>query len=340
MTNAASSLTATMTAVRLYGPSDLRVERVPTPGPPAPGEVLLRVTVTGVCGSDLHPYETGSIGSTTLEEPLVLGHEFAGVVEAVGEGVTQVQVGVRVAVDPLISCGHCDMCIRGNPNLCRQQSFCGLAPQDGSLCQWVRVPARNCFPVPDSMSDASAAMLEPLGIALHATDLARIRVGSSVAIFGVGPIGLCLVQTAKIAGADPIYIAEPHAWRRDLACHYGAQPLPSNVEVDIAIEAAWAKESVQQAMDAVRPGGTVVLVGIPFEDHVEFKHSTARRKGLTILMCRRMKHVYPRTMRLVESGQVDLEGMITHRYGLEQVPEAFALNAKYEENVVKTIIEH
>ncbi len=330
----------TQTAVRLHGPSDLRVETVAHPGAPAPGEVLLRVTATGVCGSDLHPYETGSIGSTILNAPLVLGHEFAGVVEAVGDGVAASLVGARVAVDPLIWCGRCDMCERGDQNMCRNQSFAGLAPTNGSLQQFLRVPARNCFAVSDKISDAEAALLEPLGIALHATDLARIRVGSSVAIFGAGPIGYCLAQTARLAGASPLYVADPLAWRLRNLERFGAQPLPSNIEVDVAIEAAWAKESVQQAMDVLRPGGTLVLVGIPFEDHVEFKHSTARRKGLTILMCRRMKRVYGRTLALVESGQVDLKGMITHRFPLEEVPEAFRMNAAYKDEVVKTVIEY
>jgi L-iditol 2-dehydrogenase len=330
---------ANMTAVRLHGPSNLQVEQIAHPGKPGAGEVLLRVTATGVCGSDLHPYETGTIGSTVLDAPLVLGHEFAGVVEECGEGVT-LPVGTRVAVDPLINCGKCDGCEGGNPNLCRDQSFAGLAPTDGSLRQWMRVPARNCFPISDQLSDAEAALLEPLGIALHATDLARIRVGSSVAIFGAGPIGLCLAQTVRAAGANPVYVSEPLKWRMDAAQKFGAQPLPRGVEVDIAIEAAWAKESVQQAMEVIRPGGTLVLVGIPFEDHVEFKHSTARRRGLTILMCRRMKRVYPRTIALVESGQVDLKSMITHRFPLTEVPEAFRMNAAYENDVVKTVIEY
>ena len=329
----------TQTAVRLHGPRDLRVETIAHPGAPAPGEVLLRVSATGVCGSDLHPYETGSIGSTVLAAPLVLGHEFAGVVEQIGDGVT-LPLGARVAVDPLVWCGQCDSCLRGDQNLCRHQSFAGLAPTDGSLRQWMRVPARNCHPISDAISDAEAALLEPLGIALHATDLARIRVGSSVGIWGGGPIGLCLAQTARLAGADPVYLREPLDWRLKMAQTYGAVPLPPDVEVDVAIEAAWARESVQQAMDALRPGGTLVLVGIPFEDGVEFKHSTARRKGLTILMCRRMKRVYGRAIALVESGAVDLKGMITHRFPLGEVPEAFRLNAAYEAGVVKTVIEY
>lgn len=330
----------TQTAVRLHGPADLRVETLPHPGHPAPGEVLLRVTATGVCGSDLHPYETGSIGSTALGSPLVMGHEFAGVIEEIGEGVPAALLGARVAVDPSQPCGTCFHCSHGDPNLCRNQKFVGLWPDDGSLCQWMRVPAQNCFPVPDSVTNEEAAMLEPLGIALHATDLARIRVGSTVAIIGAGPIGLCLAQTARLAGAETVYITDRIPGRVDFAEKLGAKPLPAGVEADVTIEAAWANESVQQAIDVARGGGTVVLVGIPLEDTVSFQHSAARRKGLTILMCRRMKHTYPRALALVQNGRVDLKSLITHRFPLHQVPEAFRLNAAYGEGVIKTIIEN
>lgn len=333
-------MTPTQTAVRLHGPTDLRVETLPHPGSPAPGEVLLRVTATGVCGSDLHPYESGSIGSTTLGSPLLLGHEFAGVVEEIGEAVDASLRGARVAVDPSQPCGTCFHCTHGDPNLCRNQKFAGLWPDDGSLCQWMRVPAKNCFPVPDSVSNEEAAMLEPLGIALHATDLARIRVGSTVAIIGAGPIGLCLVQLAQVAGAATVYITDRIPERVALAENLGARSLPEGVEADGTIEAAWANESVQQAIDVTRGGGTVVLVGIPLEDSVSFRHSVARRKGLTILMSRRMKHTYPRALALVQSGRVDLKCLVTHRFPLHEVPEAFRLNAAYEDGVIKTIIEN
>ncbi|MBW3637715.1 MAG: zinc-binding dehydrogenase, partial [Armatimonadetes bacterium] len=177
-------------------------------------------------------------------------------------------------------------------------------------------------------------------IALHATDLARIRVGSSVAILGAGPIGLCLAQTVRLAGAARVWIHDPLQYRQSFAAHFGALPLPQNAEADVVIEAAWARESVQHAMDIARPGGTVVLVGIPFEDSVTFSHSVARRKGLTILMSRRMNNTYPRAIRLVESGQVDLESLITHRFSLEETPQAFEMNAKYQDDVVKIIIEN
>lgn len=327
-----------MKAVRLHGPSDLRVEDVPRPQPPGEGEVRLQVLATGVCGSDLHPYETGSIGSTTLDAPLVLGHEFSGRVLEAGPNAG-LEVGARVAVDPAWVCGDCRECNSGNPNLCRRQRFCGLSPNDGSLREEMIAPARFCHRVPDGMSDAAAALLEPLGIALHATDLARVHVGSSVAILGAGPIGLCLAQTVRLAGADPVWISDPLAFRVEMARKFDAQKLPEGAEADVVIEAAWAKESVQRAMEIARPGGTVVLVGIPFEDSVSFSHSVARRKGLTILMSRRMKNVYARGLRLVESGKIDLEAMITHRFALSDTPGAFAMNAGYLQDVVKVIIE-
>jgi len=328
----------TMLAVRLHGPADLQVEAIARPGSPGAGEVRLQVLATGVCGSDLHPYETGSIGSTVLDAPLVLGHEFCGLVREIGPDA-DLEAGTRVAVDPAWVCLTCRECRSGNQNLCRRQRFCGLSPNDGSLREEMIVPARFCHRVPDSMSDASAALLEPLGIALHATDLARIHVGSSVAILGAGPIGLCLAQTVRLAGADPVWIADPLQFRQQFAERFGAQPLPDNAEADVVIEAAWARESVQRAMEIARPGGTVVLVGIPFEDSVSFSHSVARRKGLTILMSRRMKNVYPRCLRLVQSGQVDLESLITHRFPLSRTPDAFAMNAKYLQDVIKVIIE-
>jgi L-iditol 2-dehydrogenase len=347
-----------MVAVRLHGPRDLRVERVPRPAPPGPGMALLRITAVGVCGSDIHTYQDARIGDTVVETPLILGHEFAGVVEAVGlesyDGNFQpLQVGARVAVDPAQPCGRCEMCEQGHPNLCHRLHFCGTYPDDGSLSEYMLMPARSCFPIPDAMDDASAALLEPLGIAIHAVDLAKLRVADSVAILGAGPIGLYILQMAKLAGAQPIYVVDQFPWRLELAARYGG--IPSNFKetdplaaikqttggrgVDVAIEAAWADHSIQWAAEMARLGGRLVLVGIPGQDKLEMKHSTARRKGLTIRLSRRMKHVYPRAIQLWASGAVDLTGIVSHRFPLEQTPQAYALNERYADNVVKIIID-
>ena len=349
-----------MLAARLHGPRDLRVEEVP---PPAPGDVLVRVTATGICGSDLHTYTTGAIGDTVLKSPVIPGHEFAGVVEQVypdaldGNG-KPLRVGARVAVDPAQPCGRCEMCERGDPNLCRRLHFCGNYPDNGSLCQWMHIPARNCFPVPDSIDDEGAALLEPLGVAIHATDLAKVHVGDRVAVVGAGPIGLLLIQTVRLAGASNIFVSEPRAWRMKFAEKLGAisfggtrsvafesnrRPRRSvalqNLEVDVVIEAAWGGGAVAQAVELTRPGGRIVLVGIPSEDRCAFKHSTARRKGLTVVFSRRMKHCYPRAIQLVEQGKVDVRSLITHRFPLARAAEAFAMNAAYNDQAVKVIIE-
>lgn len=328
-----------MLAARLYGPRDIRIERVPHPGHPGPGNVLLRVTATGICGSDLHTFADARIGDTVLKSPLVLGHEFAGVIESIGSGVEELRAGTRVAVDPAHPCHHCDLCDSGHPNLCRRLHFCGLYPDDGSLREFMVVPARTCFPVPDSIDDEAAAMLEPLGVALHAIDLAKIRLGDRMAVLGAGPIGLLLVQVAKLAGAGEIFVRDPLPGRLLMAAKLGAKPLAVRGEVDVAIEAAWGGPAVEQAIELARPGGRVVLVGIPSEDRCAFSHSTARRKGLTIIFSRRMKHTYPRAIRLVESGKVNVLSLVTHRVPLKNVAEAFALNSAYKDNVLKIIVK-
>jgi L-iditol 2-dehydrogenase len=347
-----------MLAARLHSPADLRVERVAHPGPPGRGTALLRVAVTGICGSDLHSYADARIGDTAIQGPLILGHEFSGVVEAAGpeslDGEFQpLKPGTRVAVDPAQPCGRCELCEHGHPNLCRRLHFCGNYPDGGSLCEWMHMPARSCFPVPRELDDIEAALLEPLGVAIHAVDLANLRVAQSVAILGAGPIGLLLLKTAKLAGADPIFVTDPLPWRLKLAERWGGIPVRGAIDsaaavvaketggrgVDVVIEAAWGGDSVGQAAAMARLGGRVVLVGIPSDDELKLKHSMARRKGLTILMSRRMKHVYPRAIQLLRREQVDLHELVSHRFPLKRAVEAFRLNAAYEDQVVKIMIE-
>jgi len=346
-----------MVAVRLHGPQDLRVEKIPLPGKPGPGEVLLRVTVTTICGSDLHSYLDASIGGITIKSPLILGHEFAGVIEevgpnAVGGDFRPLAQGMRVAVDPAMPCWHCEMCEQGNPNLCLNLQFCGTYPTDGSLCEYKIMPARSCFPLPDNLDDTQGALLEALGVAIHAIDLAKIKVGDRVAILGAGPIGLLILQLARLAGATRALITDKLQWRLNLAQKYGGEPInvtqtdpvkailaqTNGLGVDVAIEAAWADETVAQTAEIVRPGGRVVLVGIPRNEMLVMRHAAARRKGLTIRLCRRMKHCYPRAIELASTGKITFEGIVTHRFPLHSAPEAFKLNAAYTDGVIKVAI--
>ena len=348
----------TMLAARLYGPGELRVERIPCPARPGRGQVLLHIRSTGICGSDLHSYQDARIGDTSITSPLTLGHEFSAMVEAVGPGsfdghFRPLKTGARVAVDPAQPCGQCEPCEHGHPNLCTQIAFCGNYPYGGSLCEWMLMPARCCFPVPRRIDDETAALLEPLGVAIHAVDFAKLRVGHSVAIIGAGPIALLILQLARLAGAGPIFITDRLPWRLKLAQKWGGIPIRCDREnvtkrvlqethnrgVDVAIEAAWADESVAEAAELARHGGRVVLVGIPGDDRLALKHSTARRKGLTIVLSRRMKHCYPRAIRLAEQGRVNLRGLVSHRFPLKRAAEAFKLNAAYKDHVVKVIIK-
>jgi L-iditol 2-dehydrogenase len=349
---------STMTAVRLYGPRDLRVDQVSRPGLPGPGQALLRINAVGICGSDLHSYLDGRIGDTVIQQPLILGHEFGAVVEAVGADAYDgnfgpLLPGTRVAVDPAQPCGRCELCEHGHPNLCHRLHFCGSFPDDGSLCEYMLMPAHTCFPLPATIDDAGAALLEPLGIAIHAIDLAKLQVANSVTILGAGCIGLYLLQLARLSGADPVFIVDQFPWRLQVAERYGGTPInfqeadavqtvleaTAGRGVDVAIEAAWADHSVQWAAEMARLGGRLVLVGIPGSDRVELKHSTIRRKGLTMRAARRMKHTYPRAIHLAEMGMVDLNGIISHRFPLVQTPEAFALNAAYHDQAVKIVID-
>lgn len=320
-----------MKVARLHGLGDVRVQDEPAPVA-APGESLVRVTAVGLCGSDLHWFSEGGIGDAQLTNPLVLGHEMAGVV------VGGPRDGHRVAIDPAWPCGHCEDCVRGNRNLCRAIRFAGHSVDDGGLRELMAWPDHLLHPVPDSLTDADAAMLEPLGVALHAHDLARPRLAQHVAVIGCGPIGLCLVQLARAGGAAQVIAIEPVPHRRDAAAAMGADlvldPADPDVEatilaatggrgVEVAWEAAGTDDAVALATVAAAPGAQVILAGIPGEDTTSFPASIARRKGLTFKVSRRMKEMYPRATSLVERGTVDVRSVVTHTYGLDDVAEAF-----------------
>ena len=321
-----------MRTLRLHGPGQMEIhdEAVPTPGS---GEQLIRVTAVGICGSDLLWHTTQGIGDARLDSPLVLGHEFAGVIES---GLDR---GLRVAVDPAVPCDACRLCRAGHPNMCENILFAGHGTVDGALREYIAWPKKCLFPLPDSMSDTEGAMLEPLGVAIHALDLGRVKPGAAVGVFGCGPIGLLIIQLAKAAGALRIIATDKLEHRLELASKLGATTViqaeggreaadvlkaASGIGVDTAFEAAGSNEAVETAVHAARPGGVVVLAGIPPDDRTGFTASTARRKGLTIMMVRRMKHTYPRAIALVEATLVDLASIISHCFPLEEFEAAFA----------------
>lgn len=324
-----------MRAARLHAVGDIRVSAEPAPVP-GPGESLVRVRAVGLCGSDLHWFTQGSIGDAVLADPLVLGHEIAGVVE--GGSLD----GRRVAVDPSIPCGSCPQCREGNRNLCPSVRFAGHGGNDGGLRELITWPTELLHPVPDSVSDADAAMLEPLGVALHAIDLGHVAIGATVAVVGCGPIGLCAVQLARIAGAGAVIAVEPLAHRREAASRHTDVVLDPDDDAypdaldaatrglgaDVVLEIAGTDRAVDLAIGAARPGARVVLAGIPDADSTTFRASVARRKGVSLVLCRRMKEMYHRTTALVAGGRVDVRSIVTDTFGLAQAAEAFELASR------------
>jgi L-iditol 2-dehydrogenase len=330
-----------MKSVRLHGTGDLRNHEEPTPVAGV-GEKLVRVRSVGVCGSDLHWFTEGGIGDARLEYPLVLGHEFAG----------ELEDGQRVAVDPALPCGYCEFCQRGHPNLCLSMIFAGNLRQDGALREYMPWKESCLFPIPDSLTFDDGAMLEPLGVAIHSVDLGKIKTGMTVAVFGCGPIGLLIIQLAKLSGAVNIIATDKLAHRVDAAKSLGAdhaflaggnsqlseiRVATHGRGVDVAFESAGVQETVDVSVAAVSSGGKVILVGIPDDDKTSFSAATARRKGLTIKLVRRMKHTYPRAIELVSKGLVDVRSIITHRFPLEQAGEAFQTAERREG--LKVIVE-
>jgi L-iditol 2-dehydrogenase len=343
----------TMRASRLHGIRDLRLEDLPRPTP-GPGEVLLKVASVGVCGSDVHYYLDGRIGDQVVTAPITLGHEFSAWVAELGAGVEDLEIGQLVAVEPAISCGECEPCRHGHPNLCPDVHFCGTPPINGVFAEYTVMPAENCFPLPQGFEPAEGAMLEPLGIAIHTVGLAHLRPGHTAAVLGAGPIGLLIAAVAKASGATAIYMTEPLAYRRQFALGYVADAalnpddtdvvgeivrLTGDRGVDVAFEAAGAPKTPQQAAALARPGGKVIVAGIPSDDIMTMSAFTVRHKGLTIKLVRRMKHTYPRAIRLVQTGMVDVKSLVTHTFPLQRIAEAFEMVAAYDDGVLRAVIQ-
>jgi L-iditol 2-dehydrogenase len=330
-----------MRVARLHGKGDLRLhdEERPKAGP---GETLVRVRAVGLCGSDVHWFAEGGIGQARVRRAFVLGHEFGGVTDD----------GRRVAVDPAIPCRECESCLAGHANLCEDILFAGDGAHDGGLGEWVAWPERCLVPLPDPLTEADGAMLEPLGVALHALDLAHMRMGARVGVFGCGPIGLLILQIARLAGAR-LFATDlaQRSHRLEAARALGAEVFAAEegreggairdaaggTGLDVALETAGENAAVDAAVDAVRPGARVVLVGIPVETRTSFVAGTARRKGLTLVLARRMGHVYPRAVQLVASGRVDVRSLVTHRFPLGEIGAAF--DAASRRAGLKVIVE-
>ncbi len=337
----------------LTGIRQIELRDVPAPRIEAPDDVLIRVDTVGVCGSDLHYYRDGKIGVQVVEFPFAVGHECAGVIQEVGSAVKTLRPGDRVAVDPLVVCGQCDQCRNGRENTCRHQKFLGCPGQlEGSMCEYIVLPASCAFRIPDSMTFDQAVMVEPFAIGLWAQRLAGATAGKRIAILGSGPIGLCVLQAVKAAGDCTVYATDLLDYRVDLARATGAdwagnagtldvvselarlEPLG----VDLAFECAGMQETIDQAGQILAPGGKLLIIGIPEASRLSFDMNFYRRKELATQNVRRQNACEAAAIEMVAARQVNLDPQVTHHFTLEQSQEAFDLVADYRDGVVKAML--
>jgi L-iditol 2-dehydrogenase len=349
---------STQPAAFLRGARDMVIASHPIPELPtaaavAAGEaepsVLIDVEVVGICGSDMHYYKDGGIGSATVDpdNAFVPGHEFAGRVVQDDSGTHA--PGTLVAVDPAKPCESCEWCRRGHFNLCPHVEFTGAPPLHGALTRRMVVAEKQLFAMPPGLNAVEAMMLEPLGVAIHAIDLAKPRMFESVAVIGTGPIGLKLIQLCRLAGVSEIYGVDPLEFRAAAAQAAGADAVATDCDAvaemtdgrgaDLVIEATNSPFGMRDAVECARVGGRVVLVGIPDgNEYAPLDASLVRRKGLKIKTSRRMGDVYDRAIELASAGKVDLTTMVTHSFDLEDTPEAYMAQAAFEDGVIKSIV--
>ncbi|TXG90983.1 NAD(P)-dependent alcohol dehydrogenase [Rhodococcus rhodnii] len=311
----------------LHPGGSITEERRPIPAP-GPGDVLVQIASVGVCGSDTHYYRHGRIGEFVVDTPLVLGHEASGRIVAVGAGVAEGRVGQRVSIEPQRPDPASAESLRGDYNLSPNLDFFATPPVDGAFAEYVTIGSAFAHAVPDTIGDDAAALLEPLSVAIAALRKARVGLGSAILVAGAGPVGLLCVQVARAAGATVIAVSEPDDARREQARRHGAthvfsppdRPDPG-VPIDAFVDASGVPAAVRSGIDAVRPGGGVVLVGMG-ADEMTLPVSLIQNRELTLTGVFRYANTWPTAIALVASGAVDLDSLVTGRFGLAEVPAA------------------
>jgi len=333
----------------------MEVREVPTPTLQKDDQVLIRVEAVGVCGSDVHYFSEGCIGSQVVEYPWTIGHECAGTVVQAGPAA-HLAPGDRVAVDPLLACTTCDQCRTGRENTCRGQQFLGNPHQaSGAMAQYLVMPARSCVVLGETVSFVEGALCEPLAIGVYAARMARLAADSSVAILGSGPIGLSvlLALRAQALGNLAVFATDLLDYRLDFAGRFGADHLFHGDDSDLVaqvrdrrplgmdavFECAGRQETIDQGLALLKPGGTLFLIGIPTSKTVTFDFDLARREEIALQPVRRQNHCAQLTVDLVAQGKIDVLPMATHTFPLQQSQQAVQTAQHYRDGVIKAIIE-
>ncbi len=332
-----------------------QIEIVETPDPKIVNDkdVLVKMGSIGVCGSDVHYYVDGKIGNQVIEFPFPVGHEGAGVVQEIGFAVSHVKPGDRVAVEPAMPCGECDQCKAGRSHTCRKLKFLGCPKQaDGCLSEYVVVPEHSCLPIPDSMTLDQAALSEPLAIGVYAVKISIPMKGAKVGILGTGPIGLSCLLPARGQGAAKVYMTDKLDERLELARTIGAdwvgnvdkQDIVADInsaekeQLDVVFECCGQQDALDQALEILKPGGKLMIVGIPREPRISFSIDNLRRNEICIQNVRRQNGCVQDTLDMISSQAVIADPMMTHHFAFDQTKEAFDLVAGYKDGVVKAMI--
>ena len=342
-----------MKAIVLTSLRQMELMDVPEPSIEKETDVLLKIEKVGICGSDVHYYDTGRIGEQIVEYPFIIGHECSATVKGLGSSVTRVKVGDEVAVDPAASCHKCDQCIQGRENTCHTVRFLGAPGQGGGcLCEYLVMPQECCFGTNGKITLEQGALCEPLSIGVYAVKRANLPKDADVAILGAGPIGLSCLLKARAENVRACYMTEKIDARIEAARKGGATWVgnPNKQDVvkeillqqpagmDVVFECAGQQETIDQALEMLKPGGRLVLIGSPRTERVSFDIDRLRRKEITITNIRRQNKCTQKAIDLIASGKINADFMITHRFGLEQTKKAFDLVAGYRDGVIKAMI--
>jgi len=339
-----------MKAAVLYKPLDMRLEEVEIPQI-GTDEVLVRMKRIGICGSDIHFYLKGRIATFVVKKPLILGHECSGEIVEVGDDVTRFEIGERVVIEPGFTCGKCQYCRGGRYNLCKEVRFYG-APEpscNGAFAEYVSAPEQNVYPMPENMSYEEGAMIEPLAVGMMAAKRGEVTVHDTVTILGAGPIGQIALQAVKAHGVLETYVTDIIDYRLDYAKKYGAKAIINAAEedvvskimdltddegVDVVIDASGAIPAILQALDIVKPGGRIVLVGYPTKD-VQLPLTKVIAKELDLRGIHRYANVFPTAIRAVSSGKAVVKPFVTHRFPFDKILEGFKTHIKKIGNPMK-----
>ena len=319
-----------------------------------PDEVLVRLEYVGICGSDIHYYETGRIGDYIVEPPFVLGHEPGGTVVEVGSAVSNLKPGDRVALEPGKTCGRCEFCREGKYNLCPDVVFFATPPVDGVFAEYVAHPADLCFKLPDNVSTLEGALIEPLAVGFHAANQGGAHAGQTAVVFGAGCIGLVSMMALLAEGVSRVYVVDVMQKRLDKALELGATGVINSAECDLAseidrltegrgtdivIETAGMEITTRQASEIARKGSTIVLVGYSKSGEMTLPMSLFIDKELTFKSVFRYRHIYPMAIDAVAAGRVNLKGIVSNIFELDDIQRAMDLSVSDKANIVKSVVK-